>query len=138
MKQIRLLFDEGKIELHMGEQNGIEWIDYSELKKEVCAYFDLPHDISILEIDFEAEELSYESKGTTAKTVMQGLTNREQEVFQMLGYEYVDMGNVADIVDAFTAGRISEQFFQTLLGIEGLENEKTPSIAAFLELLKGQ
>lgn len=33
MKQVRLLFDEGKIELHMGEQNGIEWIDYSELKK---------------------------------------------------------------------------------------------------------
>lgn len=30
MKQVRLLFDEGKIELHMGEQNGIEWIDYSE------------------------------------------------------------------------------------------------------------
>lgn len=138
MKQVRLLFDEGKIELHMGEQNGIEWIDYSELKKEVCTYFDLPSDISILEIDFEAEELSYESKGTTTRTVMQGLTNREQEVFQMLGYEYADMGNVADIVDAFMAGQISEQSLHTLLGIEGLENEKNPMIAAFLELLRGQ
>lgn len=69
---------------------------------------------------------------------MQGLTNREQEVFQMLGYEYADMGNVADIVDAFMAGQISEQSLHTLLGIEGLENEKNPTIAAFLELLRGQ
>lgn len=91
-----------------------------------------------MEIDFEAEKLSYESKGTTTRTVMQGLTNREQEVFQMLGYEYADMGNVADIVDAFMAGQISEQSLHTLLGIEGLENEKNPTIAAFLELLRGQ
>lgn len=138
MKQVRLLFDKGKIELHMGEQNGIERIDYAELKNEICAYFNLSTDISLLGLDFETEELYYELEGTVTKNVMQGLANREQEFFQMLGYEYADMGNVADIVDAFTAGRISEQSFQTLLGIEGLENEKTPSIAAFLELLKGQ
>lgn len=135
MKQVKLLFPESKIELHMGGQNGTEWIDYAELKNKVCAYFNLPTDISLLGLDFETEELYYELEGTVTKTVMQGLANQEQEVFQMLGYEYADMSNVADIVDAFTAGQISEQSFHTMLGIEGLENDKNPVIAAFLELL---
>lgn len=137
MKRVKLLFSEGKIELHMEEQNGTEWIDYSELKNKVCAYFNLPTDISVLELDFEAEELYYELEETGTKTVMQGLANREREVFQMLGYEYADMSNVADIVDAFTAGQISEQSFHTLLEIEGLQNDENPAIAAFLELLGG-
>lgn len=138
MKRLKLLFDEGKIELHMDGQNGTEWIDYTELKNEVCSYFGLPADISILSLDFEAGELSYVSRGTTMRTVIEGLAKQEGDVFNMLGYEYADMGNVAGIVDAFTAGQISEKSFQALLGIEGLQNEKNPAITAFLEMLGDQ
>lgn len=138
MKRVKLLFDEGKIELQMNGQTGTEWMNYTELKNEVCIYFNLPADISVLSLDFEAEELSYVSGGTITRTEIQGLAKQEYDVLTMLGYEYADMGNVADIVDAFTAGQISEKSFQALLGIEGLQNEKNPAIAAFLEMLGGQ
>lgn len=138
MKQVRLLFGEGKIELNMGEQNGIERIDYSELKEKVCTYFDLPINISVLELDFEAEELGYESEGAMTRTTMQGMASQEQEIFQMLGYEYADMGNVVDIVDAFISGQVSEGAFRAMLGIEGLQNEKNPAITEFLEMLRDQ
>ncbi len=122
MKRVKLLFSEGKIELHMEEQNGTEWIDYHTWRNTPA---------------FSRGECQYELEETETKTVMQGLANREREVFQMLGYEYADMGNVADIVDAFTTGQISEQSFHTLLEIEGLQNDKNPAIVAFLELLGG-
>jgi len=136
MKQIKLMFDDGKIELHMDGQEGLEWIDYADLKQPICDFFRLPLEISSLALDFETEQLSYELNGTTTEESKPGLAEQEREIFAMLGYEYADLGNVTSLVNGLISGQISEELFQILLGIEGMQNEKNPGIEAFLETLE--
>lgn len=59
----------------------------------------------------------------------------EDDLFTTMGYAKADMANVANIVNAFINGMVSEDLFNKLLDAEGEQDESSPEVKEFLKTL---
>lgn len=75
-----------------------------------------------LTLDFENETVELHFDGQNGVERFPGLKKLEQPILTLLGYREVDMRPVADAVDAYVNGQISEQEFRLLLGVADLSD----------------
>ena len=79
-----------------------------------------------LTLDFENETVELHCDGQNGIERFPGLKKLEQPILTLLGYREVDMRPVADAVDAYVNGQISEQEFRLLLGVTELSDPANP------------
>lgn len=79
-----------------------------------------------LTLDFENETVELHFDGQNGIERFPGLKKLEQPILTLLGYREVDMRPVADAVDAYVNGQISEQEFRLLLGVTELSDPANP------------
>lgn len=79
-----------------------------------------------LTLDFENETVELHFDGQNGIERFPGLKKLEQPVLTLLGYQEVDMRPVADAVDAYVSGQISEQEFRLLLGAADISDPANP------------
>lgn len=73
-----------------------------------------------LTLDFENETVELHFDGQNGVERFPGLKKMEQPVLTLLGYREVDARPVADAVNAYVSGQISEQEFLLLLDASNL------------------
>lgn len=73
-----------------------------------------------LTLDFENETVELHFDGQNGVERFPGLKKMEQPVLTLLGYREVDVRPVADAVNAYVSGQISEQEFLLLLEASNL------------------
>lgn len=79
-----------------------------------------------LTLDFENETVELHFDGQNGVERFPGLKKLERPVLTLLGYQEVDMRPVADAVDAYVSGQISEQEFRLLLGAADISDPANP------------
>lgn len=79
-----------------------------------------------LTLDFENETVELHFDGQNGVERFPGLKKLERPVLTLLGYQEVDMRPVADAVDAYVSGQISEQEFRLPLGAADISDPANP------------
>ena len=79
-----------------------------------------------LTLDFENETVELHFEGQDGVERFPGLKNLETPILSLLGYQSVDMRPVADPVNAYVNGKITEQEFRLLLAASCLDETIDP------------
>ena len=77
-------------------------------------------------LDFENETVELHFDGQNGVEHFPGLKELEQPILSLLGYQKVDMRPVADAVNAYVNGQISEQEFRLLMTAACLSDPDAP------------
>lgn len=77
-------------------------------------------------LDFENETVELHFGGQNGVERFPGLKNLEAPILSLLGYQSVDMRPVADAVNAYVNGQISEQEFRLLMTAACLSDPDAP------------
>lgn len=77
-------------------------------------------------LDFENETVELHFDGQNGVEHFPGLKELEQPILSLLGYQKVDMRPVADAVNAYVNGQISEQEFRLLMTAACLSDPDVP------------
>ena len=138
MKILTMWFDRGLLEFNYPTQVGTECFDFTEFKPAVCKMFEVPISVSMLELDFERENLKYQDGNTVVTECRIGLGTEEEGVLSVLGYTDVDMSNAIGLVEDLVNGEMSKSLFQLLMNIEGEGAEPNQGIKDILQGLAEQ
>lgn len=77
-------------------------------------------------LDFENETVELHFGGQNGVERFPGLKNLEAPILSLLGYQSVDMRPVADAVNAYVNGQISEREFRLLMTAACLSDPDEP------------
>lgn len=80
-----------------------------------------------LTLDFENETVELHFDGQNGTERFPGLKKLEPQILSVLGYQEVDVRPVADAVNAYVNGEISEQEFRLLMASACLADPKEPA-----------
>ncbi len=77
-------------------------------------------------LDFENETVELHFGGQNGVERFPGLKNLEAPILSLLGYKSVDVRPVADAVNAYVNGQVSEQEFRLLMAAACLSDPDEP------------
>lgn len=135
MKQITFYFNEDKVDLNYPAQQSTECIPLSEVKPKLLAYLQLPSTITELMLDYTAEAIVFRSASDLFILQNPGLSKKEPEINQILGYEPVDATNLFQLANALVNGSISKDEFDIIATQECRTSGPNPIVTKFLESL---
>ena len=135
MKQITFYFNEDKVDLNYPVQQGTECIPLSEVKPKILTYLQLPSAITELILDYTAETIVFRSALDFFVFQQPGLSKKEAEISQMLGWTSVDATNLLELSNALLNVLITKDEFEAESIQECQTQDRNPSVTKFLESL---
>lgn len=129
-KQIKLDFENQKVEINWGGQVGVESSDDLSGRRDdvLCALDLLPSQVVGVDTDFETGDVC-------VRYHVSNLGEKKQSFLKSIDYGPVDLSNSIRLIEALFNGQLPPSLVQKMMAAEMESDEADPAIKAFLDLL---